>query len=386
MRVLLGSDSYAPLINGAGRFVQRLAEGLAGRGHEVHVAAPSGDGTLSVEEHAGVVVHRIRSVRYRLHPDLRVCLPWHAKPATRALVEELMPDVVHVHSHMVVGRGLAAAARRHGIRLIATNHFMPENMIAFAPLPAAAFRPAAALAWRDLARVFRDAAVVTAPTQRAVDLLADRAKITGARPVSCGIDLDRFAPGRTGAGGRLDVPTILFVGRLDVEKRVDELISAFALLPDGTARLEIVGDGERRAELAALVDRLGVFDRVRFTGFVTDAELLAAYRRCDIFCMPGIAELQSLVTLEAMACGNPVVAANAMALPHLVHPDRNGFLFRPGDIVGLSQYLAVLCHDPALRGAMAAESLRIDRTHAVEATLDAFEGAYRPQPALARAA
>lgn len=83
-------------------------------------------------------------------------------------------------------------------------------------------------------------------------------------------------------------------------------------------------------------------DRVRFHGFVPEDDLVAAYARASVFCMPGIAELQSLVTLEAMAAGNPVIAADAMALPHLVRPGRNGWLFQPGNVGELATHLTTL--------------------------------------------
>src|SRR5690606_41759864 len=65
--------------------------------------------------------------------------------------------------------------------------------------------------------------------------------------------------------------------------------------------------------------------RVRFLGFVPEEDLPLVYRAADAFAISGIAELQSIATLEAMASGLPVVAADAMALPHLVHVGRNGY-------------------------------------------------------------
>jgi glycosyltransferase involved in cell wall biosynthesis len=93
--------------------------------------------------------------------------------------------------------------------------------------------------------------------------------------------------------------------------------------------------------------------------------------------MPGIAELQSLATLEAMAAGTPVIAANAMALPHLVRPGRNGWLYTPGDVPELTTRLAALLSDAALRRRMGAVSAEIVAEHAIEATLTTFEDVYR---------
>jgi glycosyltransferase involved in cell wall biosynthesis len=93
--------------------------------------------------------------------------------------------------------------------------------------------------------------------------------------------------------------------------------------------------------------------------------------------MPSIAELQSLATLEAMAASTPVIAADAMALPHLVRPGRNGWLYQPGAVAELTTRLAMLLGDPAMRRRMGAVSREIVAEHAIEATLDRFEGIYR---------
>jgi phosphatidylinositol alpha 1,6-mannosyltransferase len=374
LRILIGAETYPPDVNGAARFAERLATGLAGRGHEVHVVAPSPTGPPSKTVTGGVTVHGVRSHRYFMRPDFQVCMPWESGPATAALMEEIDPDVVHTQAHMVVGRGVVNAASRTGRPLVATNHFMPENLAAHSPVPRVLQRIGYRMAWRDLGRVFGKADAVTAPTPRAVELLVRSAGLVDAFPVSCGIDAERYhaAPPDPAA-----TPTILFVGRMDQEKRVDELIKAFAALPPGVAaRLELIGDGPERSAWTALTEGLGITERVRFRGFVSEEELVEAYATAAVFCMPGIAELQSLVTLEAMASGTPVVAADAMALPHLVRPGRNGWLYTPGDVLELSTRLSALLTDPALRRRMGAASLDIVAEHAIDATLDTFEGVY----------
>ncbi len=375
LRILIGAETYPPDVNGAARFAERLAGGLAGRGHEVHVVTPSPTGPPSREVRDGITVHGVRSHRYFRHEHFQVCMPWEAGPATAALMAEIEPDVVHTQAHMVVGRGVVRAAHRAGRPLVATNHLMPENLAAYSPLPRWLQPAYHSLAWKDLGRIFGKADVVTAPTPRAVQLLVQRAGLPHAFPVSCGIDAERYQlPVREPSA----VPTVLFVGRLDQEKRVDELIRAMAALPaDVAAELEVVGDGARRADWTALAAGLGLADRVRFRGFVSEEELLQAYAGAAVFCMPGIAELQSIATLEAMAAGTPVVAADAMALPHLVRPGRNGWLYRPGDVAELSTRLAALLRDEGLRRRMGAASRELVGEHAFTTTLDTFEGVYQ---------
>src|SRR6185312_6277813 len=100
------------------------------------------------------------------------------------------------------------------------------------------------------------------------------------------------------------------------------------------------GGGEVKNALKAQSEKLGLSSRVRFTGLISDAELRDVYLLADLFVMPGTAELQSLVTLEAMSASTPVLLANAMALPHLVEDGVNGYLFTPNDSDDLAAKLA----------------------------------------------
>ena len=367
LRVVIAADTFPPDVNGAARFAQRLAVGLAENGHDVHVIAPDSPRATEIP---GVTVHRLRSHRLPFYPDFRFCLPWQASKEADELVRALKPDVVHVQAHFVVGRFVLNSAVAQGIPTLATNHFMPENLFSHAHLPRFLQGMARRFAYRDLARVFGRADVVTAPTPRAVQLLHESGFPERAVPVSCGIDIARYQREVT----HNDRPTALFVGRLDEEKRVDEFLRALARVPGAFG--EIVGDGTCRAEWELLARDLGITDRVRFHGFVSEDDLLDAYARADLFVMPGVAELQSLATMEAMAAGKPVIAANAMALPHLVHPGRNGWLFEPGDVNQLAQRLHTLVHDAPMRARMGAASSEIISHHALATTLERFEALY----------
>ena len=119
-------------------------------------------------------------------------------------------------------------------------------------------------------------------------------------------------------------------------------------------------------------------DRFTFTGYVTDEELREAYSRATVFAMPSIAELQSIATMEAMASGLPIVAANAMALPHLVHDEKNGYLFEPGNAQDLADKLTlVFTRSEAELEVLKRESLKLIEAHDIKRTLTTFERFYR---------
>jgi len=379
--VVLGCDTFPPDINGAARFAERLASGLAARGHELHIIAPSvnkGYGTYR-EVHNGVpiVVHRLKSYRLPQHKTLRFVWPFTLQSRADHLLEVIKPDVVHIQSHVVVGRYLSKSALKQGIRLIATNHTMPENLIRYSVLiPKFAEKLAMKWAWADAAKILKRASIITTPTRKAAEILEAHTDITGVIAISCGIDAKQFAHASRVSNAS---PRALFVGRLDYEKHIHVLIEAFAALPKQLdAVLELVGDGGERENLERWADELKIRDRVIFKGHVTEQELREAYERATVFVMPSIAELQSIATMEAMASGRPVIGANAAALPHLVHDGENGFLFEPEDVKTLTARLTQVFEATQTQlDRWANNSLHLITSHDIDRTLDIFEQVYR---------
>ena len=379
LTVLIGADTFAPDVNGAATFTRNLAAGLAARGHEVHVMAPAQKGRVGtfteVHENVPMTVHRVYSWRWLPHPWLRFMLPWRVKANAERIVREVQPDAVHFQSHIVVGRGLATSARRHGIRLVGTNHTMPENILQHVEiLPKGMLDWLARVQWRSARKWFELAEAVTTPTRRAAEFFEKGTGLTGVHAISCGIDTSFY----TADFSPRSENTIAFLGRLDEEKFIHEAIEALARLQDLDAKLVIIGDGEVRRSLEARARELGVADRVRFTGRVSDEELRRELTEASVFAMPSRAELQSIATMEALASGLPVVAADAMALPHLVHPGVNGYLYQPGDIDEFAGRLrAVLTASPEELDRLRRGALRTVEAHDIQRTLDIFEALYR---------
>lgn len=381
VRVVIAGDTFPPDINGAARFAGRLASGLAKRGNEVHVIAPAVSAKYGTWEETyedgRFTVHRIKSYRVLQHKTLRFIWPFTLERKTDRILRDIKPDAVHIQSHLIVGRYLLRSAKKLGIRTIATNHIMPENLVKYSVIIPTWFeKTAMKLAWRDAGRILRKVDFLTTPTRRAAKLLEDAAGVSGVLAISCGIDASKFADAKPTTNLE---PRMLFLGRLDYEKQVHVLIEGLAKVPSELgAVLEIVGDGAERESLEKLAKDLGIGDRVIFRGHISDDELAAAYERCTVFTIASIAELQSIATMEAMATGRPVIAADAMALPHLVHNGDNGYLFPPGNSDILADRLTrVFRADQEELDRMSDNSLHLISAHDIQRTLEIFEGLYR---------
>jgi glycosyltransferase involved in cell wall biosynthesis len=380
LTVVIASDTFPPDINGAARFAERLAGGLARRGHDVHIMAPaysSEHGTFR-ETHDGIeiTVHRLRSFKLPQHETLRWMWPFSIPGEARKIFKQIRPDVVHIQSHLIMGRFIVRVAKKLGIRVVATNHIMPENLIKYSVIIPKFLEPAAMRwAWRDAGRFFAKVDAVTTPTRRAAELLEEATGITGVLAISCGIDASKF---KNSTPPSNKPPRVLFLGRLDYEKHIHNLLKAVALLPaELGVEVELVGKGGEQEYLEDLAEKLGIRRQVHFYGHISEEDLPKAYERCTVFAMPSIAELQSIATMEAMASGRPVVAADAMALPHLVHDGDNGYLFPPDDVQAFADRLrTVLTADAAELERMSENSLYLIKAHDIQRTLSIFEQLY----------
>jgi glycosyltransferase involved in cell wall biosynthesis len=227
--------------------------------------------------------------------------------------------------------------------------------------------------------------VVCAPSITACDLLHEQGLTKQAIPVSNGVDLQVYHPPASQAerealkrrfGFPQDVPTILYAGRFAAEKRVDVLLDAMPKVLAATpAFFAFTGQGvvDIRTELEAR----GTLESTGFTGLLDDQAMPLVYRAADIFVLPSEAELQGLVLLEAAASGLPLVGANALAIPEIVHHAINGFLHVPGDPDDLAERLIALASDPALRAQFGRAGMEVVQPHALDACIRQNEDVYR---------
>lgn len=388
MKILIASDMFHPTINGVATFSRNLARGLAAHGHEVMVLAPSTARRSHTEHEDGYTIRRLWSVPLRLYP-LRVVL----RPGDeiKTCFDLFQPDVVHIQSPLEIGRNSILEARRRGIPVVATNHAMPDNVVDNLKVLLPVKYPFDRIMRLYGSYLHNKANIVTMPTQSAVDVLSLRFNPT-CEVVSNGVDTVRFHPGPASIALRQryhlpeDIPIVMYVGRLDGEKHLDVFVRALAIMQsDRPVHGLIVGKGTVRLQLEELARQLDIGDRLSFTGFASDATLPDLYRLGTLFAISSPAELQSIATLEAVASGLPVVAANAAALPELCQPDINGLLFKTDNPEAMAQAVLDLLGHPRTLARMGRASRQIGLKHSFEKTLKSFERIYKNQVAAVEA-
>src|SRR5581483_10223518 len=178
-----------------------------------------------------------------------------------------------------------------------------------------------------------------------------------------GVDLAAFSLER-----REEPGLVLYVGRLNAQKRLDVLLRALAQVP--AARLELAGEGEEEAPLRALARSLGLEARVHFLGVRSDVPALQA--RAQVFCLPSASEGLPNALLEALAAGTPAVATDIQGSRDVARPEREALLVPPGDEAALARALARLLEDRALAARLALAGRERARELSLEKTADAY--------------
>lgn len=381
MRILFAGQTYRPTANGPAVFTTRLAEALAGHGHDVMVVVPSLTGRWRREQRGGVNLCALPAVHLR-HPDVAVTIAPDARLGR--LLDDFAPDVVHLQDHYPTSRAVLRGCERRTIPVVGTNHFVPENMTLQLPLRGAALGAVRNGLWWSVTSVFRRFDRITAPSRTAANLLQARLPGTDVRVISCGVDVARFRPRepeerlrlRDALGLPPESAVALYVGRLDRDKNLPLLLDAMARTP-APERLVIAGRGQEMHALREQSRRLQLEGRVRFSGYVPDDALPELYAACDLFVMPSAVELLSIATLEAMASGRPVAAARAGALPELVVEGVTGTLFDPSDVADAARALEALAVDRTSWDRLGSAARTKAEEHRLERTRERFEALYR---------
>lgn len=250
-------------------------------------------------------------VRFRRLPGKSLPHLLHLGSALRGLkhvLRRFRPDLVHGHFYDAAA-ATALLARRLGVPFVLTEH---SSLIATRSLSLFE-RRAARRAFRRAGRVM--------PVSRMLRSALESYGLEGRYEIVPNVvDLERFSPVRKAPG---PIRRLVAVTRMTPIKGVPDLLEALKLLLERRRdwRCDLIGGGERGEEYRALASRLGLDDHVLFHGELRRPEVAEALRAADLFVLASRIETFSVATVEAMACGLPVVATACGGPEELVGPD-----------------------------------------------------------------
>jgi len=351
--------------------VRSLSQELARRGHEVTVVTSRHDPSLPQEE----AMDGFRVVRVR--PRF-IFMRTPIIPRMRGSLREAPADVVHAHSPPPLASHYAGVvASERGIPYVVTYHCDVDIPSAFGSVVESVYRRSlGASTLRNAARV-----VVTTRTYAATSRALWRYNPT---IIPNAVDHRRFRPDVDGSRIRStlsippDVPLVLLVGRIVPHKGIEQFVEAARYVPEG--RFLIAGEGSLLESMKRLAVSMGVSDRVRFVGRVSEARLPEVYAACDVFVLPSVSRLEAfgIVALEAMATGKPVIVADIPGVREMIVDGQEGLLADPVNSMDLAEKIRRLLADPEARRAMGQRGReKVLTSFSIERVTDEIEAVYR---------
>ncbi|SLK04766.1 Glycosyltransferase involved in cell wall bisynthesis [Novosphingobium mathurense] len=341
LRIALFSGNYNYVRDGANQALNRLAEYLLRQGAKVRVYAPVVP--QPAFEPTGDLIG-VHSMPIPSRSEYRIPLSILGK--ARKDLKAFAPNIVHVSSPDPVGHQAVTWARKRDLPVLASVHTRFETYLRYYNM-----------AWGEpvveaiLRRFYRRCDALVAPSESMAQLLREQRMNYDVSIWSRGVDREIFHPGRRDLDWRRahgiadDEVAIGFLGRLVMEKGLDVFSDTLDELRRRNVKYKVlvIGEGPAREWFEARLPGAA------FVGFQQGADLGRAVACMDLLFNPSVTETFGNVTLEAMACGLPVVAAAATGSQSLVDDRVSGRLLPPGAIHQFAEALKSYIEDPALR-------------------------------------
>lgn len=378
MNILLVSEVYLPTVSGVASSTDSIARFLAKHGHKVYLVCPKP--VIPYTPEAIPQVHLIYT------PSLRdpffVNKPMTIIPLGLGEIVQTIAthaiDVVHIQEPGALGIMTLIVAKLYRLPIVGAMHFSVEQFASFLP-------------WKTISMplmklyirlIYPHYAAIMVPTATAKENLV---KIIGQPeriyPISNGVDTSLYRPRSADVAllrkkYHIDpgVIVFLYVGRLDADKNIETILKALARTSG--IHFILAGVGKQKKLLQLLAHQLVLSSRITWMDQLSTQSIVELYQLSDGFIIMSPIETQSIVALQAVACGLPVIAANAGALPELVHHDKNGYLVDAYDDRILAKKMTYLAARPDVRVRMGKESRSISLAHRKSKVLQTLETLY----------
>lgn len=336
MKVAIFSDSFYPELGGIQDSLASLGLEMSRRGHQVNFYVPQ----CSVKDFAIAKMpvkeidlgENVKIIRFFSLPvpsptkQSRLVLPTRLRWRE---VAKFKPDIIHSHTFFGLGLEAIMAARSLKLPLVGTNHWVITEFNNYCPVGDKLFSK---LSLKYVVWYYNHCDFVSAPSRTVIKEMRQKGFYKSHQVVSNPIDLSIFklineTKYKLKKEFNLSPASIVYAGRLGKEKNVDVLIKAAALVKRHVLRinLAIAGHGSDEPRLRKLVKSLSLETNVKFFGTLNKIKLNRLYNASDIFTITSTSESQSMVLLQAMACGLPVIGVNWRALPEYINHS-NGYM------------------------------------------------------------
>ncbi len=381
MNLLLISEIYLPTVSGVASSTDSIGRFMAERGHHVYLVCPRPMAPYDAHPPRGMEIiytPRLRDPILVNKPmtffPLGVFEIWHTI-ATKKI------DVVHIQEPGALGITALLLAKLYRIPVVGAMHFSMEQVIRMTPK---AMQFLSVPFMTSYVRVvYPQYTAIMMPTKTVTkDLAALIGHPERIHAISNGVDTGIYTP-HVGSYALLrkkyhlneKQTYYLYLGRLDADKNIDTILRAL----QHTAKnihLIIAGVGTEKRSLENLAKALSVSERIMWVDQVSLEEIVDLYHLSDGFIIMSTVETQSIVALQAVACGLPLIVADAGALPELVRDEENGYILPSFDDEKLAEKMTYLSTHPEVRQAMGKESRKLSLMHQKSRVLKTLEALY----------
>lgn len=372
MRIVFFTNCYKPLINGVVSSIVSLKGAFEKKGHEIYIFAPKVGGYTDEEKN----IFRYHSVNLTQKVKYPIAIPLSFEAGR--VISSFNPDIIHLHHPFVLSLPALMYAARLQIPNVLTLHTQYERYSYY--VPAIPHNITSEAIRRIVFSLAGKVDIITTPSQSMKELINRYGITKEIVVIPNAIDIDIFRNKNKEQGEILkkelrlapDEIVILYVGRVSIEKDIDKIIKALAIIRDQNItnfQFIVVGEGTALEQMKDLADSLNLADKVKFTGAVSRELIKYYYQIADIFAFSSTSETFGIVIIEALASGLPILAVKAPGAVDIITDGFNGILAE-NDIANFAEHLSVLIQDKGLRQRLSKNAQQTAKKYCIDTVAD----------------
>jgi glycosyltransferase involved in cell wall biosynthesis len=372
MKIAFFTNCYKPLINGVVSSIVSLKEAFEKKGHETYVFAPRVEDFKDEEEN----IFRYHSINLTHKVKYPIAIPLSLKAGQ--VITRFKPDIIHLHHPFVLSMPAIMYAARLKIPKVLTIHTQYERYAYYvSPIPQLITHEAIR---RIIFNLADKVDVITTPSQSMKEMISNYRIKKEIVVIPNAIDINIFRKKNEQKVELLkkelqltqgDI-VILYVGRVSLEKNIDKIIKALAIIRDkkiDNFQFIVVGEGTAVKQLKNLADSLKLTERIKFVGAINREMVIDYYQIADVFAFSSTSETFGMVIIEALASGLPVLAVKAPGAVDIIRNGFNGILVED-DISQFAEQLRNLIQNKELRQKLSLNALQNVQHYSTDTVTD----------------